>query len=141
MIFDSVNGKGAILDAIGVTTDNCAKVGVAGFCVGQILLGIVISQHHILILAPSIVDEDRDQARSVWDVFNRDIRRTDGVDGEVVICDRSTRSSGMVGQLQSRQCGGEVAFDMHPVSEDGYDEENCAASKKQRAGHFKYYGH
>lgn len=76
---DAVHGEGAVLDAVGISTDYGAEVGVVCFGVSEILGPIVIPKDDILRIAILVVDVKIGEACAVGYEGCIDAWRGDGV--------------------------------------------------------------
>ena len=66
MAGDTVDREGAVLDPIGITTNDGAEVGVIGSCVNGVLRCVVIAHDHIGQIAIAIRYDQGGETGAIW---------------------------------------------------------------------------
>ena len=80
-----VNRERAVLDPVRVTSDDRAEERAIGLAVVEVLLGVIVANQDILLLAVAIGDQDGGQTRAIGDQLRGDVLRLDGVGLEVIV--------------------------------------------------------
>lgn len=127
MIFLAIDPESAVLDSIGIATNDGTKVGVLAFSVLDVLMGVVVTDSNVLQVTIPVWDQQGDQTRSIGNEFCRDVLCADRVDLEGVDGSLSCRVGGRTRWLslcESRQHGErcwQVLFDVHLQSQGDGD--------------------